>query len=106
MYLSLATLLPQLFTLGSLFKVQCCSGLDPSSTQRKWLIYAMNAGILKALVAYGVVGILTLLYGLYINKLLKTDADLFFYTGVAVLAFGLFQIALYAYWKREFAKYW
>ena len=99
MYLSLATLLPQLFMLGSFFKVQCCSGLDPSSTQRKWLIYALNAGILKAIIAYGAVGTLTLLYGLYINKLLKADADFFFYSGVGILAFGVIQIALYAYWK-------
>jgi len=66
----------------------------------------MNSGILKSIIAYGVVGVLTLLYGLYINKLLKADADFFFYSGVAILGFGAFQIALYAYWRNQFTKYW
>jgi hypothetical protein len=66
----------------------------------------MNGMILKAVVAYGVVGVLTLLYGLYINKLLKADADFFFYSGVGILVFGVFQIILYIYWKSQFTKYW
>ena len=106
MYLSLGCLALQLFGLGSFFKVQCCSGLDPTSTQRKWLIYGMNGMILKAIVGYGFVGVLTLLYGLYINKLLKADADFFFYSGVAILIFGVFQIGLYIYWRGQFTKYW
>jgi len=92
--------------MGSMFKVQCCSGLDPTSTNRKWLIYGMNAGIFKAIIAYGVVGTMTVLYGVYITKLLKADADFFFYSGVAILSFGAFQILVYMYWRNQFTKYW
>ena len=66
----------------------------------------MNAGILKVCIGYGVVGLLTLLYGLYIKTLLKADADFFFYSGVAVLIFGAFNILVYMYWRNEFTKYW
>ena len=66
----------------------------------------MNAGIFKAIIAYGVVGTMTVLYGVYITKLLKADADFFFYSGVAILSFGAFQILVYMYWRNQFTKYW
>jgi ABC-type anion transport system duplicated permease subunit len=66
----------------------------------------MNSGIMKAIIGYGIVGVLTILYGLYIKTLLNADAEFFFYTGVAILIWGAFNILVYMYWRHQFTKYW
>ena len=106
MWLTIFTLFPQFFLMGSLFKVQCCGGLDPTSTNRKWAIYAMNSGICKAIIAYGIVGTMVLMYGLYIKTALKAEADFFFNSGIAILVIGAIQILIYTYWKNQFTRYW
>ena len=66
----------------------------------------MCAGICKCILAYGVVGVLMILYGVYIEKMLKAEADYFYYGGGAILIFGLIQICIYLYWRSQFTKYW
>ena len=87
--------IPQIFFIFTFCRYTCCTS-KPKAADRHKLIRGLDALMVKAVLAYGVVGIVCFF--------LQTAAGTAL--GISFLLAGLFEVLLLLWWRASFVQWW
>ena len=89
------SIIPQIFFIFTFCRYICCTS-KPVALDRHKLIRGIDALIVKAVLAFGVVGIICLFLGS------DTQTSL----GISLLLACLFEVLLLLWWRSSFVQWW